>query len=87
MSMDFGYNGGTSADGSTPPVVNDNKDTVTDLDNNKVVDNKNGEDINNIDSINANSVVGTIYLVIAGVIENITVDLIALPQGTDLSQY
>lgn len=44
-------------------------------------------DINNLDSINANSVVGTIYLVIAGVIENITVDLIALPQGTDLSQY
>ena len=44
-------------------------------------------DINNIDSINANSVVGTIYLVIVGVIENITVDLIALPQGTDLSQY
>jgi len=44
-------------------------------------------DINNVDSINANSVVGTIYLVIAGVIENITVDLIALPQGTDLSQY
>lgn len=44
-------------------------------------------DINNIDSINANSVVGTVWLVIAGVIENITVDLIALPQGTDLSQY
>lgn len=44
-------------------------------------------DINNVDSINANSVVGTIYLVIAGVIENITVDLIALPQGTDLTQY
>jgi len=44
-------------------------------------------DINNIDSINANSVVGTIYLVIVGVIENITVDLIALPQGTDLAQY
>ena len=44
-------------------------------------------DINNLDSINANSVVGTVYLVIAGVIENITVDLIALPQGTDLSQF
>ena len=44
-------------------------------------------DINNVDSINANSVVGTIYLVIAGVIENITVDLIALPQGTDLNNY
>lgn len=44
-------------------------------------------DINGMDSINANSVVGTVYLVIAGVIENITVDLIALPQGTDLNQY
>lgn len=44
-------------------------------------------DINGMDSINANSVIGTVYLVIAGVIENITVDLIALPQGTDLSQY
>jgi len=44
-------------------------------------------DIDNLDSIQANSVVGTIYLVIRGVIENITVDLIALPQGTDLSQY
>lgn len=50
MPIDFGYNGGTSADGGTPPVVDDNKDNVTDLDNNKVVDNKNGEDINNIDS-------------------------------------
>ena len=44
-------------------------------------------DINNLDSINANSVVGTVYLVISGVIESITVDLIALPQGTDLSSY
>jgi hypothetical protein len=44
-------------------------------------------DINGMDSINANSVIGTVYLVIAGVIENITVDLIALPQGTDLNQY
>ena len=49
MPIDFGYDGGISADGGTPPVVNDNKDNVTDLDNNKVVDNKNGEDINNID--------------------------------------
>ena len=44
-------------------------------------------DINNVDSINANSVIGTIYMTVVGVIENITVDLIALPQGTDLSQY
>ena len=44
-------------------------------------------DINGLDSVNANAIIGKIYLVINGVIDNITVDLIALPQGTDLSQY
>lgn len=39
-------------------------------------------DINGLDSVNANSVVGTIVLVVNGVIENLTVDLIALPQGS-----
>ena len=37
--------------------------------------------------VKANSVVGKIYLVITGVIEKITVDLIALPPGTDLTPY
>ena len=45
------------------------------------------EDINGLDSVNANSVIGKIYLVINGVINNITIDLIALPSGTDLSQF
>lgn len=44
-------------------------------------------DINGLDSVNANSVIGKIYLVINGVINNITIDLIALPSGTDLSQF
>jgi len=43
-------------------------------------------DINGLDSVNANSVIGRIYLLVAGVINNITVDLIALPAnaGIDL---
>ena len=37
--------------------------------------------------VKGNSVVGTIYLVPYGVIDRITVDLIALPPGTDLTPY
>lgn len=44
-------------------------------------------DINELDQVNANSVIGTIYVVIAGVIQNITVDLIALPPTTSLAQF
>ena len=43
-------------------------------------------DINGLDQVNANSAIGKIYLVVNGVINNITVDLIALPPGTDLTQ-
>lgn len=43
-------------------------------------------DVNGLDSVNANSVVGTIVLVVNGVIENLTVDLIALPQGSLASE-
>lgn len=42
-------------------------------------------DVNGLDTVNANSVVGTIVLVVNGVIENLTVDLIALPQGSSAS--
>jgi len=45
------------------------------------------EDINGLDAVNANSVVGKIYLVIDGVINDIKVDLIALPPQTDLNEY
>ena len=37
--------------------------------------------------IEANSVVGKIYIVPVGTIQKITVDLICLPMGTDLSNY
>lgn len=44
-------------------------------------------DINGVDQINANAVIGKIYITVAGVIQDISIDLIALPQGTDLSTY
>lgn len=44
-------------------------------------------DINGLDQVNANTVIGKIYLVINGVINDIVIDLIALPPGVDLNQY
>lgn len=44
-------------------------------------------DINGLDQVNANTVVGKIYLVVNGVINDIFIDLIALPPGTDLNLY
>lgn len=44
-------------------------------------------DINGVDSVNANTVIGQIYLTVNGVIEDINVDLIALPSSVDLSTY
>lgn len=40
-------------------------------------------DINGLDQVNFNSVIGTIKIWVYGVINNITVDLIALPAGTE----
>ena len=44
-------------------------------------------DINGVDHVNANTVVGKIYICVAGVINDIVVDLIALPQGTSLAGF
>ena len=44
-------------------------------------------DINGLEHVNANTVIGKIYLVVPGVINDIYVDLIALPSGTDLTAY
>lgn len=41
------------------------------------------KDLNGLDSVNLNSVIGVIELYVEGVINNITVDLIALPAGTE----
>lgn len=44
-------------------------------------------DINGLDQVNANTVIGKIYLVINGIVNDIVVDLIALPPGIDLTQF
>lgn len=44
-------------------------------------------DINGLDHVNANTVIGKIYLVVNGVINDIIVDLIALPPSVDLDQF
>lgn len=44
-------------------------------------------DINGLDKVNANTVIGKVYLVVNGVINDIYIDLVALPPGTDLTQY
>lgn len=44
-------------------------------------------DINALDYVNANSVIGKIYVTVTGVINDITIDLIALPQNVDLGQF
>lgn len=41
------------------------------------------KDINGLDSVNLNSVIGQIVLYVEGVINDITIDLIALPAGTE----
>ena len=44
-------------------------------------------DINGLDHVNANTVIGKIWLVINGVVNDIYIDLIALPPGVDLNQF
>ena len=44
-------------------------------------------DINGLDRVNANTVIGKIYLVVNGVINDIFIDLVALPPESDLTQY
>lgn len=44
-------------------------------------------DIRGLDHVNANTVLGKIFLVINGVINDIYIDLIALPPTSDLNQY
>ena len=44
-------------------------------------------DINGYDQVNANSVVGQVVIIVNGVVNNISVDLIALPQGASLDNY
>ena len=44
-------------------------------------------DISGVDRVNANTVIGKIYLVINGVVNDIYIDLVCLPPGTNLDSY
>lgn len=44
-------------------------------------------DIDGLDSVNANTVIGKIFLTVNGVINDIYIDLIALPPSVDLDQF
>lgn len=44
-------------------------------------------DINGLDRVNLNSVIGKIYLTVNGVINDINIDLIALPSTVNLDEY
>lgn len=46
-----------------------------------------GADIDGLSSVNANTVIGKIWITVAGVINDIVVDLVALPASADLSNY
>jgi hypothetical protein len=46
-----------------------------------------GEDIDGLSSVNANTVIGKIWITVAGVISDIIIDLVALPASADLSGY
>ena len=48
---------------------------------------KMGADIDGLASVNANTVIGKIWITVSGVINDIIVDLVALPASADLSQY
>lgn len=45
------------------------------------------QDVNGLDRVNYNTVIGKIYIVVAGVINDIYIDLVCLPPGTDLTQF
>lgn len=44
-------------------------------------------DINGLDQVNANSVIGFVYLTVNGVVNDIKVDLVALPPNVSLDQF
>ena len=44
-------------------------------------------DINGEDHVNANTVIAKVYMIVNGVINDVVIDLYALPPGTDLNQF
>ena len=44
-------------------------------------------DINGEDHVNANTIIAKVYMIVNGVINDVVIDLYALPPGTDLNQF
>lgn len=86
LNITFSYNNGQAYNkfyaGCTP--ILDTMRNVGAIDDYRI---EMSADINGLDQVNANTVVGKIYLVINGVINDIYIDLICLPQGTNLDDY
>lgn len=86
ISITFQYNNGTAYDAfyaGCTPLLDTMKNVGAILDYYV----KLSPDIDANDRINANTVIGKIYLVVQGVINDITVDLVCLPPNADLDQY
>ena len=86
IAITFQYNNGQAYDkfyaGVTPLL--DTMKNVGAIDDYYV---RMSADINGADQVNANTVIGKVYLVVNGVINDIIIDLVALPPQTDLSQF
>ena len=86
ISITFQYNNGTAYDAfyaGVTPLLDTMKNVGAILDYYVTM----SADIDANDRINANTVIGKIYLVVQGVINDIIVDLIALPPSADLDEY
>lgn len=86
VGITFRYNNSDAYDAfyaGVTPILDTMKNVGAIVDYKVVV---NG-DLNGYDQVDYNSIVGKIYLLVYGVINDITVDLVALPPTEDLSNY
>lgn len=86
ISITFQYNNGEAYDrfyAGCVPIL-DTMKNVGAIDDWVI---KMDKDLNALDAVNANTVVGKIWLVVNGVINDIIVDLVALPPNTSLDQF
>lgn len=86
LAITFQYNNGTAYDAFYAGMVPllDTMKNVGAIEDYRI---QMSADIDANSRINANSVIGKIYLVVNGVINDIYIDLIALPSGTNLDDY
>lgn len=86
LSITFGYNNSDAYSkfyAGCTPILDTMKNCGAILDYRVMM----SADINGLDQVNARTVLGKIYIKVPGIIEDIIVDLICLPQSADLSQY